>query len=254
MIAPSRFDPLLARARIVAIVLAAGTSAPAMATGDFIHGDDFESPLVCPAGPLPAITGAMSPALIKTSLGTQNRYLVKVLSCGFSGNVTLTPNGAPASWTLTMDPASVSLALDSVAVAQLIVAVPTDGDSGLHPVAVDAAASGANTAALSADLDVAKEFAIHFAPDGTGGAAHAFLPALLTIKVGTKLRFISDDSAALHAIHAESPGAGFFHQPPPGMGQGGEYDITASATVDNTLVYCHNHMIAAGQMSVTVVP
>jgi len=48
--------------------------------------------------------------------------------------VTLTPKGAPASWTLTMHPPSKSLAPNAVAVAQL-----TDGDSGLHSIAVDAA-------------------------------------------------------------------------------------------------------------------
>ncbi|HZX89056.1 MAG TPA: hypothetical protein VFE67_00325 [Rudaea sp.] len=46
-----------------------------------------------------------------------------------------------------------SLAPNAIAVAQLTVTVPTDGDSGLHSIAVDAAASGAHTAVLSADLD-----------------------------------------------------------------------------------------------------
>jgi hypothetical protein len=34
----------------------------------------------------------------------------------------------------------------------------------------------------------------------------------LTIKVGTKLRFISDDPTATHAIHGENAKAGFVHQ------------------------------------------
>jgi len=251
---PNRSDSFPTRARIAAILLAACAATPAMATGDFVYGDDFESTFVCPAGPLPAITGAMSPALINTALGTQNRYLVKVYSCGYSGTVTLTPKDAPASWTLTIDPPSESLALNAVAVAQLTVTVPTDGDTGLHSVTVDAAASGANTAPLNANLDVAKEYAIHFAPDGTGTGTHAFLPVNLTIKIGTKLRFISDDSTALHAIHAEYMAAGFVHQPPPGMSQGGEYDIVATNTVSNTAIFCHNHLAATGQMYVTVVP
>jgi hypothetical protein len=62
-----------------------------MAAGDFVFGDDYESTFVCPAGPMPAITGTISPASISTVLGTQNRYLVKVYSCGFSGTVTFTP-------------------------------------------------------------------------------------------------------------------------------------------------------------------
>jgi hypothetical protein len=48
---------------------------------------------------------------------------------------------------------AMSLAPNAIAVAQLTVTVPTDGDSGPHSIAVDAAASGAHTAVLSADLD-----------------------------------------------------------------------------------------------------
>src|SRR5262249_46526963 len=158
----------------------------------------------CPAGPGLAIAGAMTPVLVKTALGRQSRYLVKVRSCGFSGSVTLTPKDAPASWSLAIDPAAMSFAAGASAVAQLTVSVPSDGDSGVHPISVDAAASGANTATLSADLDVAKEFAIHFAPDGTGSGEHFFLPALLTVKTGTKLRFMSDDYSSRHTIHAQA--------------------------------------------------
>jgi len=254
MNASNRFDSFLACARIAAIVFAACATTPALATGDFIYGDDYESSFVCPAGPTPAISGAMSPATISTALGTQNRYLVKVHSCGFSGNVTLTPYGAPASWTLTMDPPTISLALNAVAVALLTVSVPTDGDSGLHAVAVNASPSGANTIGLSADLDVAKEYPIHFAPDGTEYGAHVFLPTYLTIKIGTKLRYISDDTTSLHAIHAQSAAAGFSHQPDPGMAAGAEYDLTATGPVTNTLIYCHSHGTGVGQMYVTVVP
>jgi plastocyanin len=243
MNAPNRFGSFPARACIAAFVLAAFAASPAMATGDFIFGDDFESTFVCPAGPLPAITGAMSPASISTSLGTQVRYLVKVYSCGYGGTVTLTPKSAPASWTLTMDPPSKSLALDAVAVAQLTVTVPIDGDSGLHSIAVDAAASGANTATLSADLDVAKEFVIHFAPDGTGTVAHGFLPENMTIKPGTKLRYISDDTTAGHLIHGGG-GAGFFHgnvsEP---LAPRGKFEV-----------YCLGDLPAAAQMHITVMP
>jgi plastocyanin len=251
MNALDRFDSFPAPVRIVAIVLAAFAASPAMASGDFIFGDDFESSFVCPAGPTPAITGAISPASISTSLGTQNRYLVKVYSCGYSGTVTLTPNGAPASWTLAVDPPSKSLALNGVAVAQLTVTVPTDGDAGLHAVTVDAAASGANTVPLNANLDVAKEYAIHFAPDGTGVGMHAFLPALLTVKVGTKLRFISDDSTATHNIHAAN---GLPHQ---SVGtyltQGQEYDIIPASPVESAQVNCHSHVVLS-EMHITVVP
>jgi hypothetical protein len=38
------------------------------------------------------------------------------------------------------------------------------------------------------------------------------------------------------------------------MGLGGEYDLTASGAVTNTLIYCHSHLTGAGTMYVTVVP
>ena len=198
---------------------------------DFIFGDDFSSVLICPAGPQPAIAAAVGPSTQPTTLGTQKHYFVHVLSCGFAGNVALTQSGAPASWTVALDPANLSLATGHVGSSEMTVTVPSDGDAGLHTIDVAAAASGANTVPLSADLDVANEFLIHFAPDGTGTGTHAFYPTNLTVKVGAKLRYVDDDSATPH--HGEDGSAGFTHQASD-MSQGQEYDITTLATVSNT--------------------
>ena len=234
--------------RICASVVALCITGPAAA--DFIYGDDFESSLTC-SGSGPAITGAMSPTSVNTQLGTQTRYLVKVLSCGFSGPVTLTPSGTPASWGVVLDPPVLQVALNSPAVSELTVTVQTDADAGSVMIHIDAAASGANTASLAASLNVANEYSIHFAPNGTGSGPHAFLPAYLQIKLGAKLRFIDDDSAEVHRIHAAGM-AGFAHQAFD-MTQGQEYDITPTATTTNTPIYCHDHL-GTGTMYVTVVP
>ena len=234
--------------RVCASVFALCIAGPAAA--DFIYGDDFESSLTC-AGGGPAIAGAMSPTSVNTQLGTQTRYLVKVLSCGFSGPVTLTPSGTPASWGVALDPPSLQLALNSTAVSELTVTVPTDADAGSVMIHVDAAASGANTAPLAVSLNVANEYSIHFAPDGTGVGAHAFLPVYLQIKLGAKLRFIDDDSADVHRIHGAGA-SGFAHQAFD-MSQGQEYDITPTGIATNSPVYCHDHL-GTGTMYVTVVP
>jgi plastocyanin len=234
--------------RVCASVFALLTAGPAAA--DFIYGDDFESSLTCSGGG-PAIAGAMSPTSVNTQLGMQTRYLVKVLSCGFSGPVALTPSGTPASWGVVLDPPVLQVALNSAAVSELTVTVPTDGDAGSVMIHIDAAASGANTALLASSLNVANEYSIHFAPDGTGSGPHAFLPVYLQVKLGAKLRFIDDDSTDVHRIHGVGS-SGFAHQAFD-MSQGQEYDITPTATITNTPIYCHDHP-GTGTMYVTVVP
>ena len=238
-------------------VYAAALIATHAVAADFISGDDFESAVVCPSGSQPAIAAVVSPSTQQTTLGTQKHYLVHVRSCGFAGSVALTPSGAPASWTVALDPPSLNLTTGSIGGSEMAVTVPSDGDAGLHTISMSAAASGANTAALSADLNVANEYLIHFAPDGTGSGTHAFYPTDLTVKLGAKLRYIDDDATTGHRIHGENSGAGFSHQASD-MSQGQEYDITTLATVTRTLVYCHDHgdnlAVPGTYMYVTVVP
>jgi plastocyanin len=247
----------IAVATVRAVLFASALFAAQAGATDFIFGDGFDTALVCPVGPQPSIVAAVSPSTQQTTLGTQMNYLIQVLSCGFAGAVTLTASGAPASWTVSVDPTSLNLASGSRGVAEMVIAVPTDGDAGLHTITVAAAASGANTASPSTDLNVANEFLIHFAPDGTGAGTHAFYPTSLTVKLGAKLRYIDDDSVTQHRIHAEAVAAGFAHQGYD-MSQGQEYDITTLTTISNTLVYCHDHLdnlaVPGNSMKVTVVP
>ena len=124
-------------------------------------------------------------------------------------------------------------------VAELAVTIPTDGDSGTQLLDV-AVHTTANTAHASVTYDVANQVIINI-DEGTGDGPHTHFPPFMKIKLGTMLRFIDDDSVALHAIHSDG-GGGFSHQPPPGMTKGQEYDVTPTDPSGSMYhFYCHNH-------------
>jgi hypothetical protein len=220
------------------LALASAAAMPAIA-GDFVFGEDFEGVPACAGTGF--VIGA-TPAAQTGSLGTQHHYLVKTRACGVSGAVTLGQSGAPASWTRTLDPNSLTLANDTVGVALLTVTVPTNADGGLGTFDLSAT-NNAVTVYGSATLDVANEWILHFAPDGTGADAslHQFPPSL-TMKVGAKIRLISDDTTAYHIIHADG-GGGLVHQNTggPGLSAGQEYDMTLTGPTSTPgHIYCHS--------------
>ena len=225
--------------------LAACSTATSGFAADFIFGEDFEGVPACAADPF--AVGA-TPADQTGSLGTQHRYFVKVRSCAASGTVTLDVSGAPASWTATLDPTSLTLASGSVGVALFNVAVPTNADAGL--ASFDVSATNDSTAYHgSATLDIANEWILHFAPDGTDSdpSRHIF-PPTLSLKVGAKIRLISDDTTTHHLIHGDG---GLPHQNVGGigLGAGDEYDMTINSPIAGGHIYCHSH----GQPPVTTV-
>ena len=222
----------------LAIAGGALAAAPAVHAGDFLWGDDFETGPTCTGVSPPAVVALASPDARATTLGTNSTYLVKVRSCGYSGAATLGVSGNPVSWTEAVDPASMTLTSGGYGVAELAVAIPTDGDSGTQLVDV-AVHTTANTAHASVTYDVANQVIINI-DDGTGAGSHAHFPPFLKIKSGTMLRFTDDDSVALHAIHSDG-GIGFPHQSPPGMSKGQEYDVTPTDSANPYFFYCHNH-------------
>lgn len=242
----------LQRAALILAGVALAVSCHA-AAGDFIFGEDFEGVPACPGGNVFSI-GATPPARTG-SLGTQHRYFVKVRACNVSGAATLGQSGAPASWARTIDPGSLTLADGTIGVALLTVTVPTNADAGLGTFNLSATHNADQTFA-DVTLDIANEWILHFAPDGTGsvGTAHIF-PTPLTIKVGAKIRLISDDTSDYHIIHADGA-SGLVHQnvAGPGLGAGQEYDLipTAPNSPSGGHIYCHSHPGPA--TVVTVVP
>lgn len=215
------------------------TAAGMASAQDFIFGDDFDATAVC-AGPTPAIAAVITPAGVSTRLGTSHDFLVKVLSCGYSGSVSLTPSGTPANWTVHADPTGVTLASGAMQVALVNASIPTNGDAGFVTLNVAVQALTANSVPLSANLDVADEVLVVIR-EGTGSdpAAHPF-PQLMHIRVGSKYRVYSDDSTDSHIIHADGV-PGYVHQSVIiGLSKGQEYDLIATGTGSGH-VYCHNH-------------
>jgi len=208
---------------------------------DFVFGDDFDAAVVCPAGPTPAIAAVISPGGVSTRLGTSNDFLVKVVSCGYAGSVTMTPSGTPVNWTAHADPATFSLASGATRMVLVNASIPTNGDAGFVTMNVGAQALTANSVLLSANLDVADEVLVVIR-EGTGidPAAHPF-PQLMHIRVGSKYRVYSDDSTDSHLIHADGV-PGYVHQNTagPGLSKGQEYDLIATGAGSGH-VYCHSH-------------
>jgi hypothetical protein len=220
------------------IAVAALAAATAAQAGDFQWGDDFETGPTCAGVSPPAVVALTSPGDRATTLGTGGNHLIKVRSCGYAGGIILGVSGNPASWTVAVDPTSMTLASGGYGVAELAVTIPTDGDSGAQLLDV-AVHSTANTAHASVTYDVANQVIINI-DEGTGSGSHTHFPPFLKIKSGTMLRFTDDDSVALHAIHSDG-GIGFPHQSPPGMTKGQEYDVTPTDTSNPYFFYCHNH-------------
>jgi len=219
---------------------------------DFIFGEDFEG---VPACNLTGFVVAATPAPLSARLGTQTRHLLKVRACGVSGTVTLGTGDIPVTWGASIDNATFNLADGQVGVAALLMTVPTDSAGGLATFNATATNAGNVTTQGPVSVNVVSEWILHFAPDGTAYHNHVFLPAVLTIKLGAKIRLIDDDSTENHTIHASGGSGGFTHQPDPGMTQGQEWDITPTApTATQGLIYCHAHGTGVGQMHVNVIP
>lgn len=223
----------------VFLVLAATRAGAA----DLIFDADFE--------PLPACTGqglaaTVQPASRQNLLGTRTRYILRVRSCAYAGALSLGASGAPASWSVSFDPPSPPIDTATVAVADMLVDVPTDGDAGLHSIAA-VAIGGAQSATATAALDALDQVLITIAP-GTGAGDHHF-PAHTELRVGTMLRFVNADTV-VHRIHMNGTIPGFAHEASDLL-PGGEYDVTSSGPGTDSQVYCHDHGTGYGVVSIT---
>lgn len=229
----------------VAVALLRSASAQ---VGDFIYADDFESTASCTGVAVPGVAIIISPADRTTTLATQNRFLVKLRSCGYSGSVDLSQSGAPVSWTTSFDPPTVALMPNEARTGLLQADLPSDGDAGMFTLSVHAQAS-TSTASSNALLTVMNQVIIPFASDGTGVGDHHF-PSVLVIKVGTMIRFVNQDSTSVHEVHAAQANDGFPHQTGT-MAQGEEFDVTPNSpgTYD---YYCHAHLPEAGSGAIVV--
>jgi plastocyanin len=214
---------------------------------DFIYGDDFESTTDCIGVAAPAMAISASPGSRSTILGTTNRLLIKLRSCGYAGPVALSISGADPSWSVAMDPPALVLATNASSESALNIQIPTDGVAGSFVLQVSAQTGDGNGSA-TARLAVLRQVIIPFI-DGTGGSDHHFPPIVL-VNLGTTVRFVNYDSTSMHRVHSDNGEHGFPHEPYE-LAFGGEFDVTPTAP-GSYGYYCHTHMFAAGSGTVIV--
>jgi len=224
-------------------------ASPFAFAADFIHGDSFDAVVVCPAGPAPAIAAVQTPAARATTLGTRNTFIVLVRSCGYAGNVTLTPKSAPSGWTVTADPNGFALVSGGSRTALVTADIATSGAAGNFAVGVDAV--GPNLVSPTSQLDAANMFLVTIAAN-TGDNLHPLLDGIIHLRVGTTLRIASEDTTTDHVVHAVLNAIpGFNHQYGTGVTPGNPYDMTSTGMGSDT-IYCHNHGPSPGYKNVYV--
>ena len=217
-------------------------SGPGGGGGSLDAGAD-DSGDAAPNGPDPTpanFTLALTPPSVDTTLGTEVELSVVLSSINFAGPATLTAIGVPDSWSIAFDPPVVSLSLDGVATATMMVTVPTNAEATIGQIQVEAAAAPGQRAAL-ASVNVANQVIVRV-PTGTGAGAHPF-PAPLEIRLGAQVTIANDDPA-LHRIHSDNNSEGFPHQDDE-MGAGGAYSFTITQPGSYNY-YCHIHDVGAG--------
>jgi len=223
-------------------------ASPFASATDFIHGDSFDAAVAC-AGGTPYIAAAQTPEARATTLGTRNTFIVLVRSCGYAGNVTLTPKSAPSGWTVTADPNGFALASDASRTALVTADIATSGAAGNFAVGVDAL--GPSLASTTSQLEAANMLLVTIAAN-TGDNPHPLLDGIIHLRVGTTLRIASEDTTTDHIVHAVLNAIpGFNHQYGVGVTPGNPYDMTSTGMGSDT-IYCHYHGPNPGYKNVVV--
>jgi len=213
--------------RITALAgLAAGTWAAATCSS----GTDATPDFSVTTDPVPA-----------TTLGTQETVHVHLASTGLAGGATVTVTGAPANWTVTPPGAPVNLTANGQALADVIVAIPSNGDAAPSGDTLAIAATiGANEHVAKAVVTVANEFVAPIQLGAIGGAHWGSISGdTIHLSVGTLVTFRNNDTT-LHVIHAGGS-IGIAHQNVSGGTlPGGVYQQTIS-TFGSDKIWCHVH-------------
>lgn len=242
------FRPLAVASTLALLTLAAcevGAVGPG-GGGDDDDQSGADAATAIDAAPVPSYRLAMTPPTASTELGTEVTYTVTVSATDFSGPVALTAAGAPASWTVSITPASVEVVDGGSATATVRVVIPANGDAATagQALAVNAtAAPGAQS--TSATLTVADQYTVSIGA-GTGTGAHwgAMSGGLLRLRAGSKLRILNSDVTG-HRVHA---GGGVFAHQDNIMAQGEAYTVTVQDGSDT--FYCHTHGQGTGEVNV----
>lgn len=205
--------------------------------------------------PTPHVSATVDKPTVDTELATTETLTYTITGTdGFAGDVTVTPSvvdeqGAPVTgWTLTPDPATVTLAENGTATVTLAVMIPSDNQA-LTPTVKLGLSSSADASEVTSAFTIKNQVTITI-DAGTGtGSPHTNLPqpnSRLTIHQGTKLIFHNADGIA-HRIHGDG---GIPHEQGD-LGTGTDYVVTPTSSAD---WYCHDHEGGGQARIVQVVP
>lgn len=205
--------------------------------------------------PTPKVAGTVDKTTVSTELQTTTTLNYTITGTdGFSGAVTVTPSvvdaqGSPVTgWTLTANPASVTLDTNGTANVALTVMIPSD-NAALTPTVKLGLASTAAAVDVSSAFTIKNQVTIAI-DAGTGTSSpHTTLPqpnSRLTIHSGTKVIFHNADTVN-HRIHADG---GIAHEPTD-LTPGNDYVTTPSGDAD---WYCHDHEGSTEARLVNVIP
>jgi len=192
--------------------------------------------------PTPKVAATVDKMTVDTELGkTETLTLTVTGTDGFAGDVTIQPTvvdsaGNPLTgWTLTANPATLTLSQNGTMTSMVSVKIPTDA-AELAPIVKLAVSSTAPAVEADSALTVKKQVTLTFDAGAGTAAPHQGLPqpnSRLMIRAGTKVIFHNGDTIP-HRIHGDG---GITHEPSD-LAPGGDYAVTVNADAD---WYCHDH-------------
>ena len=153
---------------------------------------------------------------------------VSVAPNGYSGSVQLQTAAMPTGVTAAFNPASLTLDGSTAGTAQLTLTTDSSAPPATASIEIDATADG-TTARATMSLEVQSVLTIHIpmGVNSNGGSTgrpvtsaygpypiKVTAPANISDQTPVTVYFMNDD-ASPHEIHADSPGAGFGHDPGP---------------------------------------
>ncbi len=234
-------------ALLASILVATGCEVgPQGGGGD--DGDDMPDASV--DAPAPSYAMTVTPTVV-TQLGTVATLMVDITASNFSGPVTLSASGAPASWQVAITPATVDAVADQPVTAEVRITIPSNGDAaptGQMVTINGASSAGARTAAAS--VTVENVLVVGLGTPGTAGRHFGTMAGgQIRMKQGAKLRLPNTDTVP-HRIHSGGDIPGVPHQAA-SMPGGGMYEVTLNAT-GSDIFYCHDHGHGTGEVRLTV--
>jgi plastocyanin len=212
-------------------------------------GDDDDDVGSNPTTPTPRVNVSVDKPLLATELMTTNMVTITAQAAGgFAGPVMLNASvvdaggAAMPGWTVTLNNPMVTLAAGGSATAVATIVVPAENKGLTGMLKVDASSSAGATTTMST-VNVANQ--VTFVMKLTGGNC-TYPTGTLTVKVGTKVRWVNTETASRITIHMDRPVRdGLVHQDDPGSAPGAAYErvtaLNANGALSGTSMswYCH---------------